>query len=641
MALLVVLLLGIIARAIIAVGPGYLAAVNQGEDLREARRAAEAGVAYARARLKENPGWRGDGNALVVDLPDLTVVEDNGNVFGLTRDLQGNVSTFRLRFNFQDGPNGGDALNDPAPGHLIESIYVSLNNTEGTGPVEVPRADPGTFTVVPGALPAYSIPAKSFALCVEGRSGPGLRDLTDPAQPNGMGRVVSQTVESVYQFELGQQAQDAPVMGGSDLTFELPPSSVDPGDRGGRQDHYTKEADNQTPRHSGAPRGWDPTTPSVSVTSRNGQAKPRLRSKKGVHVNQGTNPGRLQIQGGEIGRDATAGFSASVSSPVTELDEAVGDGKDFYNLKWTDITTADSDPATKKAIQLPGGTYVHWKDGSLHYYDMDFPSYQEMMKDPARQEDPGQVLQNGNLKELRTAQNLEGELAQGLRVRGSAWDISRDLCIIPSAMGTRDFTIMPQGGRKIAPTDTSTVVEGPGNGFRPDLNVKNAILSVPGNAMLMGTLEGEGATFTAEGNMTVVSREVKVSKGEENGNGNGEVAKIQGLNFYVKSDLTISSYQLDNTFDDIFIDGLVYCWGDFRGVAGGEGSPKWGEFDIDGALVAYGSDPTSSSPGSSGKGKISIAGGFIDLTWDGKNLASVVQLERVPTTLKRTLYSVH
>jgi len=641
MALLVVLLLGIIARAIIAVGPGYLAAVNQGEDLREARRAAEAGLAYARARLKENPGWRGDGNATVVDLPDLTVLEDNGNVFGLMRDLQNNVSTFRLRFNFQDGPNGGDGLNDPAPGHFVESVYLSFNNTEGTGPAEVPRADPKTFAVAPGGPLAYSIPAKSFALSVEGRSGPGLRDLRTPAEPDGMGRVVRTTVETVYQFELGQQASDAPVMGGSDLTFELPPSSVDPGDRGGRQAHYTQEADRQTPRTKGAPRGWDDDTPAVSVTSRNGQAKPRLRSKKGVHVNQGGGPGRLQIQGGEVGRDATAGFVASVSEPVTELDEAVGDGKDFYNLKWTDITTADSDPATKRAIQLPGGTYVHWKDGSLHYYDMDFPSYQAMMEDPSRQEDPGQVLQSGNLRELRAPANLEGSLANGLRVRGSAWDIDKDLCVIPSAMGTRDFTILPQGGRKISPADTSTVVAGPGNGFRPDINVRNAILSVPGNAMLMGTLEGEGATFTAEGNMTVVSREVKVSKGEGEGNGNGEVAKIQGLNFYVKNDLTISSYQLDNTFDDIFIDGLVYCWGDFRGVAGGEGSPRWGEFDIDGALVAYGSDPTSASPGSSGKGRINIAGGFIDLTWDGKNLASVVQLARVPTTLKRTLYTVH
>ncbi len=638
MALLIVLLLGIVARAIIAVGPGYLAAVSQGEDLREARRAAEAGLAYARARIKDNPAWRGDGNALVVDSPDLRVVEDNGNVFGLTRDLQGNVSTFRLRFNFQDGPNGGDALNDPAPGHAVESIYVSYNNSEGTGPVEVPRADARSFAVVAGAPVAYTIPAKSFTLAVEGRSGPGLRDLTDPAQPDGMGRVVKQTVETVFQFELSEQAQDAPIMGGSDLTFELPPANVDPGDRGGRQAHYNKEADNQSPNRSGAPRGWDPRTPAVSVTTRNGQAKPRLRSKKGVHVNQGTGPGRLQIQGGEIGREPTAGFAATVSAPVTEVDEAVGDGKDFYNLKWDDITRAESDPATKKAIQLPGGTYVHWADYSLHYYDMDFTSYQAMMADPARENDPGQVLQSGNLRELRTPQNLEGALGSGLNVRGSAWDIDKDLCIVPSAMGTCDFTILPRGGLKLTPNDDSTMVAGPRGGGRPDINVKNAILSVPGNTLLMGTLEGEGATFTAEGNMTVISREVRVGNG--NGNG-GDVAKIQGLNFYVKNDLTISSLQAGGSFDNIFIDGLVYCWGDFRGLAGGEGAPRWGEFDIDGALVAYGGDPTSSSPGSDGKGKISIAGGFIDLTWDGKNLASVVQLQRVPTTLRRTLYTVH
>jgi len=102
-ALFFVLLMGFIARAIVAVGPASLNMATQSYTDLTSRRLAEAAVSYARARLRDKPAWRGDGPNVLTQ-PDFTVIEDNGNVFGLVRDLDGETGLFRIRFNFQDGP---------------------------------------------------------------------------------------------------------------------------------------------------------------------------------------------------------------------------------------------------------------------------------------------------------------------------------------------------------------------------------------------------------------------------------------------------------------------------------------------------------------------------------------------------------
>ena len=60
-ALLMVVVVAMLTRAIIALGPGTLTLVDARAYQAEARKAAESGVAYATTRLRENPRWRGDG----------------------------------------------------------------------------------------------------------------------------------------------------------------------------------------------------------------------------------------------------------------------------------------------------------------------------------------------------------------------------------------------------------------------------------------------------------------------------------------------------------------------------------------------------------------------------------------------------
>ncbi|HIB67142.1 MAG TPA: hypothetical protein EYO33_19045 [Phycisphaerales bacterium] len=84
-------------------------------------------------RLQADPAWRADGVGLVVDTPELKVVEDRGNVFGFLVAPNGNKCFFRFRFNFQNGSDTPDDGLD-MPTNLINSEFVSYNNLRsGTG----------------------------------------------------------------------------------------------------------------------------------------------------------------------------------------------------------------------------------------------------------------------------------------------------------------------------------------------------------------------------------------------------------------------------------------------------------------------------------------------------------------------------
>ncbi|MEW6283151.1 MAG: hypothetical protein AB1758_31355, partial [Candidatus Eremiobacterota bacterium] len=66
-AILFLLVLGLLARAIVSVGPVRMRLAQQAYYDLSAGKAAEAGACYARARIRERADWRGDGNGLVVN----------------------------------------------------------------------------------------------------------------------------------------------------------------------------------------------------------------------------------------------------------------------------------------------------------------------------------------------------------------------------------------------------------------------------------------------------------------------------------------------------------------------------------------------------------------------------------------------
>ena len=137
MVLVVTLLLSVVIALFLVAAVQLLPTMGLSSENLEERQlallAAQSGVDYAQVRLQADPAWRADGVGLVVDTPELKVVEDRGNVFGFLVAPNGNKCFFRFRFNFQNGSDTPDDGLD-MPTNLINSEFVSYNNLRsGTG----------------------------------------------------------------------------------------------------------------------------------------------------------------------------------------------------------------------------------------------------------------------------------------------------------------------------------------------------------------------------------------------------------------------------------------------------------------------------------------------------------------------------
>ncbi|MEW6282318.1 MAG: hypothetical protein AB1758_27170 [Candidatus Eremiobacterota bacterium] len=653
-ALFIALVVGIIARAVIAFGPGALAASRNLTHHQAASQAAEAGLEYALARLQENPLWRGEGTGVVVDRPDCTVVEENGNVVGILRAPDGSVRMFRIRFNYQDGPQNVDSLDDPSPQMAIDSVYVSVNNFDSAAQTWVPRADQGTWMV---SVPDQGDLLPGAAACVlsEGLAGPGLRDVTaaDPRVPRGNGVVASRVAEAYFQAKLGEQVVDAAVMGGGDVTFDV---------GSGEEVKMIVESGRDTPR----------LRSKALVAVAGGDPSENLSSVEQYTVSDGGDPPTYSTAErpvpGEVSRDQAVGFSAAASSSITLVQEDPSDGKDFYNLRWDDVKKADSTPGSLQAVQIPAGTYVHWDDGSLHYYDMSWADYKTFMSDPANVNDPGVSITSNDLSEVRDPANMS---VRGLNVkRGSPdtkWDIKKDLAVMPTAAGTKDFSVVIRAGARLDPADVDHLVpNAPADTLTLDnlkIKLNDATISVPGNMLLTAKVNGRDSTITTEGSLTSISESIwmigdddgKVPEdggdgdgddeggrdGNKKGGGKDGVKPVQvkmGLNLYSKGDIKLSTF--DGTkFGKIGFRGVVYTWKNFYGLARDPSIAESGEFRLEGTLVAYGSDPLSGRPGATGEGDVHIAAESVELLWNKQSLATLLAIGQMRSLkMERTFY---
>lgn len=662
MALFIVLVMGMVGRAIVAGGPANLQmALQTARDL-AARRACEAGVSYARLRLRENPDWKGDGNALVVDRPDLKVLEDNGNVFGLITDSEGQKSQFRLRFNYQDGADGGDGLDDPGPGHFVDNIYVSANNLSGPNDLALPRAQNASpfiavplATASPGPGPpppldpdaVLLLPKGSAAILVEGRTGRGTLDMSHPDDLPSGGQLTTRVVQVVLSEAVDLGVPDASVMAGGDFLAETTNGVTD------------------------------------SIV---GLGTPRLRSKGSVKVvnSEHTAPNRLQMNG-ELSFDRNQGLTAHLNGSVTQVQESVGDSKDFYRLKWSDVVQADASPTSTTAVQIPGGTYVFWEDHSLHYFDMSLADYKTYIA--ANPTATGQTL-SSNLSEVRSSTNLSS-VPGGINVdhRTGNLNVSKDLAVVSSVSGVDSICITPREGHPLTPTDTTyNLSSSPDEQYsqHPTITLANSTFSTQSDMVLLCDVAANNSTLTSAGSAVIASTSVvwntstppPPSGGGGGGGGGGhgghggfhggpppppppsylpQSTQNQGLSMYVKKNLTVSTWQpapvdyvgtLGNVpfsaFGDLRLDGLVYCWGDFTGYAGVPGTRDvdnaYGDLSVQGALVAYGADPGTGQPGSAGNGKVTMYARGVDLKYDSARLAGTTLTSTAIKTLRRGSY---
>ncbi len=605
--------------AAVELSPGSL---NSGRNLEHALgafRAAQAGVDYARFRLRQEVGWHGGegGPTTTISTPELVVVEDNGNVVGILRTDVGEWAQFRIRFSNQNGTS------DPSPEYWLEIPHVSVNNLSSTAPKDVPVPPEAPYAVIQGETPTpYKVPGYSVCLKVEGRAGLGLRDL-GPTNVNGEpipGRtLVTRVVEAFVKADYSDTLNAAAMAGGA-MNVQLA---------------ATTEGD-------------------LELRTNDNKVPPKMRSKAATTIYGGTGTSEnLKSNKGQV-KTSTGTLNAEANYNAAEV--AVGEEgttDPFYDLEWGDVRKANPNTNTTDSVHLKAGTYVWHADG-LHYYDMDLADYKTYMAStPPTAPGYNGVLLSQNLAEARLASGKQdggnGPLIEAKHDedKSATLTLREDVCVKPTDNAS-GFAMIPQGGAAEAPPNVLDAVVGTvqtitgtrvRNNLEPeDIKIdfrpgKRATLSTEGKVdsatgepqggdiFLGAKVEGQNGSITTPGDLKLV--------------GGGDLAapyvglEEVGVNMYARGNITLNSYDEDNgsnsRYKDFKLAGVIYAWGDFTfegappetGVKLGYAMGEWGKLDLTGSLVAYGRDPSQGLPSAAtGKGNVNLRGRHVKLTYD-------------------------
>ncbi|MBT9582948.1 hypothetical protein IV102_06335 [bacterium] len=401
--LFIAVLVTMFVGAAFQLAPGALRRNVNESELALAHRAARSGIAYALARIKADPQWRGNDNGTVVNEPDLIVVEKDGNVIGLLKQ-GGLAAQFRIRFNYQDGPGGGDGLADPT-GLEIQVPLVSFNNLLGNSAKPVPKADGSGFSVPATPVTHTTLQPHTVYLVCEGRCGDWLRNASDtnpnPAEPT-FGSVTRARIETAYKVtNLGQPVTAAVAASASSFITQIGPDVI------GENNSLILDS---------------------SVSSVMG----RLRSRDDMTVQGGDTDNLTAPQSGERRVRATKTFSGAASTTVTAQTELESDG--LYSIQWSDVHQAAPGPSN----QIQAGVYTVWQDGTLHYYDMDLASYRTHIT--ANPNDAGVVPAP---LPSTVSYSVTGPSTPGMQAE---FTISGDTAVNTSVGAHKDLVIIPKKG---------------------------------------------------------------------------------------------------------------------------------------------------------------------------------------------------
>lgn len=674
--LFIIVLITMFVGASIDLAPWALRRADNQGDLSAAHRAARSGIEYALARLRANPAWRAETPA-VINEPGLTIVEGQGNVIGLLNSGVG-VSQFRLRFNYQDGPGGGDGMNDPGA-LAIEIPLVSINNVVSPTERAVPRADGPGFSVPATPTIHTTVPAHGVFLVCEGRTGNWLQTATaanpNPAPP-AMAVVTTTRLETVYKVNnIGQAVTPSVASSADEFKAQLPLSGTD----------RRVELDS-------------------AETSETG----RIRSRTTMDITNGDTQNLVAAAGQQGEYRHVGAFNGSPASNVMgSLDGADG----LYQIDW---------PPTPASEPLRAGVYTVSDDGILRYYDGTLEEYKtriaadvndmgdpftlpstvtpnssaglftltitgntevvagattsDLVIIPKKGADPGEGAPGGGGVEswaTRLSSNLAGHInydgskfeyfsTVGLLMnkvaefRGhtsGSWTIAGPFMLenidpnasnsvlndpggpppvayenffrtnfVPNhllpyinSVGTShpavaaalaSLSIDPTGGGPIeeipAVSGDTTTPQNILVRFAPESG-SSAALTGPGAMTLGARLEGEGGSIRAEGNINLVGLGVDLAAASN---------PNEGVSLYSKGDVFISTYdKASNSYRDVGLKGVVYTWGNFIANLGADSlanGNNWGVFQLNGSLIAYGKDPSSSDPVTGGKIQLKV-----------------------------------
>lgn len=574
---------------------GAMAASQENQQL--ALEGAQAGVAYARNRLQADPNWRGGtGTTVTVNMPgQLWVLEDRGNVFGIVG--QGTQRcAFRIRFNYQDGAGGADALNDPSnPQMRFDTPYVSENNLNSANQKHVYRGDKAGWSVDPASsFTPYDCVRYSATILCEGMSGDGLRDLspTNLKPATGNRRITKRVAEAVIGRNLSQLG-DAPIYGAQDINMNVK-------DSGG-----------------------------VKVRSSDVGVPPRARTLRDIYIqdaNAATHPNVDMTSTGEAFVNDGSGVmkvdGVDSTAPAATREDSSGR---FPRITWAQITKA---PPT--ATNLDAGTYV-WRHGPrrLDYYAQ---PYNPAVGPPDSSVTPDATYNNSNPL---------APTAMSMDMNKLSLNITRDVYVKPVG-GVTGVAIVPETGLLGAIKNRPNVEMA-----KPNPTANAPVITSLGDVYVKGSLRGEGSV-TSEGDITFQgtsvleadqdSRTAIYAKGDVNleeippeitaagttttgsGGGGGSGGNTPPIPFL--SSLPAPPFGTPN-FRDIAFSGLFYTQGSIKA----DFPAGTTDLYFRGMVVAFGADPDSgAAPGSNNSGRIDFTGGNVYLEYDSRYVVGALNL---------------
>ena len=422
--------------ALVQMNPGRLRRNVHDENRDRATMAARAGVDYVLSRFKSDTNWIGDANTRTVDMEDLVIREDNGNVLGWIRTEGGSWAGFRVRFNAQDGDGGFDSRGNPM--YPINNNAISLNNLGPLLDKAVPRATPNSVadgSTEPGDPDTVMImPGNSVALQVEGIVAPDLRP-DDPAGLAEIEEATIRTVEGIYVISdiISGRDDSSVVSGGGPVTANVNGSagtiSTDLGDTEIKDGVLSLQSDSDnaaTVRTKGYfdLKGNDNFDPDQDASVRTNPGHPFEKD-----LDDGTT-----FRGGIEEKDAT-----------------------YQKVEWDRIKDSEQSGG---AVTLPGGVYI-FTDGdtdsssrspenNVKYFDMPWSQYKAELMDtdpttPRSSDVPPEFLGMVELDaiDVTLKRNGTGEISNEkrdvIRVTGDI-DISD-----PDGKG---FTVVPERGAR-------------------------------------------------------------------------------------------------------------------------------------------------------------------------------------------------
>ena len=432
--------------ALVQMNPGRLRRNLHDQNRDRAALAAKAGVDYALNRFKSDTHWTADANQKTVDMEDLVIREDNGNVLGWIRADDGSWTGFRMRFNAQDGPLGRDGWDDPQ--YPISSRSLSLNNLAGSNDKPVPRANSSYSAPVGSTDTTMTAPPNSIALLVEGIVAPDL----DPSNPANLAEatgVTTRTVEGIFVVSdiIAGTDGDAVLMARGDATIEV-------GDKP-RADEI------ESPRDVRGVLSLQSSSDNVAG----------IRTKQKLEITRG--------QGGSTSSKFDPDEDATVHvNPQTPFTETLADGTTFeggeedadaafQKIEWDKVKNSEQ----SDAVSLPGGVYIFTDgnadsgrslSGNVKFFDMTWDQYRQTLLNggtPQESPVPQDFLSMVELdaKEVTLTKVVNGEVVEYQEKR-DVINVTGDVTVNdPDGKG---LTIVPErGARQKAGSDETPSVD--------------------------------------------------------------------------------------------------------------------------------------------------------------------------------------